>query len=53
LAGAAKNDFPISREELIQVVAENDKQRFSFDDSQPDRCGGVPRYVFVTPNPTE
>jgi len=33
LAGAAKNGFPISAEELLQVVAENDKQRFAFDAS--------------------
>lgn len=34
LAGAAKIGFPISKEELDQVVAENDKQRFSFDESR-------------------
>jgi putative RNA 2'-phosphotransferase len=34
LAGAAKIGFPITREELDQVVAENDKQRFSFDDTR-------------------
>jgi putative RNA 2'-phosphotransferase len=33
LAGAAKLRFAISREELLQVVAENDKQRFSLDES--------------------
>jgi putative RNA 2'-phosphotransferase len=33
LAGAAKLRFAISREELQQVVAENDKQRFSLDES--------------------
>ena len=33
LAGAAGQGFHFSREELQQVVAENDKQRFSFDDS--------------------
>jgi putative RNA 2'-phosphotransferase len=31
LAAVAKNQFPISREELNEVVATNDKQRFSFD----------------------
>jgi putative RNA 2'-phosphotransferase len=34
LAGAAKQGFIISREELRQVVAENDKQRLSLDDSE-------------------
>ncbi|HVW37421.1 MAG TPA: RNA 2'-phosphotransferase [Pirellulales bacterium] len=33
LAGAARIGFPISREELRQVVAENDKRRFSLDES--------------------
>jgi putative RNA 2'-phosphotransferase len=33
LAGAAKLGFPISREELAQVVVESDKQRFSFDET--------------------
>lgn len=33
LAGAAKYGFAISSEELVQVVAENDKQRFAFDAS--------------------
>jgi putative RNA 2'-phosphotransferase len=33
LSGAAKNDFPISREELERVVAESDKKRFSFDEA--------------------
>src|SRR5947207_931876 len=33
LAGASKLDFPISSEELAQVVAESDKKRFSFDES--------------------
>src|SRR5262249_17885632 len=33
LAGAANIGFEISREELNQVVAESDKQRFSFDAS--------------------
>jgi putative RNA 2'-phosphotransferase len=31
LAACAKNQFPISQEELNQVVANNDKKRFSFD----------------------
>lgn len=31
LAACERNNFPVSREELEQVVAENDKQRFSFD----------------------
>lgn len=31
LAACAKNQFSISREELNTVVANNDKQRFSFD----------------------
>jgi putative RNA 2'-phosphotransferase len=33
LAGAAKNGFSITKEELVQVVAENDKKRFAFDDA--------------------
>jgi putative RNA 2'-phosphotransferase len=33
LAAASKNGFEISRSELQQVVATNDKQRFAFDDS--------------------
>jgi putative RNA 2'-phosphotransferase len=33
LVGAAKQGFPITDEELLQVVAENDKQRFSFDET--------------------
>lgn len=33
LAGAATIGFPISREELEQVVAENDKKRFSLDET--------------------
>ena len=33
LGGAAKRRFPITREELDWVVAENDKQRFSFDET--------------------
>lgn len=33
LTACAKNAFPISRSELDEVVAENDKQRFSFDKS--------------------
>src|SRR4051794_40064836 len=32
LAAAAGDRFPISREELVEVVRENDKQRFSFDE---------------------
>jgi len=31
LAACARNHFPISREELNEVVANNDKKRFSFD----------------------
>jgi putative RNA 2'-phosphotransferase len=31
LAACARNAFPISRAELEEVVARNDKQRFSFD----------------------
>ncbi len=34
LAGAAKIGFPISRDELEQVVAESEKRRFSFDESR-------------------
>jgi putative RNA 2'-phosphotransferase len=33
LAACARNHFPISPEVLQQVVKENDKQRFSFDDT--------------------
>jgi RNA:NAD 2'-phosphotransferase (TPT1/KptA family) len=33
LDGAAKHGFPITREELLQVVQENDKQRFAIDES--------------------
>ncbi len=33
LAGAAEIGFPISRDELDRVVAENDKQRFSLDEA--------------------
>lgn len=33
LAACRKNAFAISRAELDEVVAENDKQRFSFDES--------------------
>ena len=33
LAACAAHRFPVSREELEQVVAENDKRRYSFDDS--------------------
>lgn len=33
LTGAAQAGFPIGREELERVVAENDKRRFAFDES--------------------
>jgi putative RNA 2'-phosphotransferase len=33
LAGCARNGFLITREQLEVVVSENDKRRFSFDDS--------------------
>jgi putative RNA 2'-phosphotransferase len=33
LAACVKNRFPISQEELEQVVEESDKQRFSFDET--------------------
>src|SRR5436305_9146126 len=33
LAACAHQRFPISREELAQVVAGSDKQRFAFDDT--------------------
>lgn len=33
LAGAARIGFPITRSELEHVVAENDKRRFSFDET--------------------
>ena len=33
LEGAGKLGFPITREELLQVVAENDKQRFALDET--------------------
>ena len=33
LTGCAKRGFPLSRAELVEVVARNDKQRFSFDPS--------------------
>ncbi|MEF8824578.1 MAG: RNA 2'-phosphotransferase [Desulfohalobiaceae bacterium] len=33
LAALGKNNFPVTRRELEQVVAENDKQRFSLDQS--------------------
>jgi putative RNA 2'-phosphotransferase len=33
LAACAKNRFPISRAQLDEVVAQNDKQRFSFDET--------------------
>ena len=34
LAGAVRQGFPITKDELCEVVAENDKQRFSFDESE-------------------
>ena len=33
LAACTRNGFPISREELDEVVARNDKKRYSFDDT--------------------
>lgn len=33
LAACARRGFPISRQELAEVVARNDKQRFSFDET--------------------
>ncbi len=33
LAGCARRNFPVSRQELDEVVASNDKQRFSFDET--------------------
>jgi putative RNA 2'-phosphotransferase len=33
LAACGRNSFPITREELDEVVASNDKQRFSFDET--------------------
>ena len=33
LAGAAEQSFPISRDELMRVVAESDKQRFAIDEA--------------------
>ena len=33
LAGCARNRFPITRDELLEVVAKNDKQRFAFDET--------------------
>ncbi len=33
LEGAGKLGFPITEEELLQVVAENDKQRFALDET--------------------
>src|SRR4051812_44215188 len=35
LAACAHNRFPIRRDELVEVVARNDKRRFSFDESGP------------------
>jgi putative RNA 2'-phosphotransferase len=34
LTACRRNNFPISREELEEVVEKNDKQRFSFDESK-------------------
>lgn len=34
LNGAENHGFPITKAELLQVVAENDKQRFSLDDTE-------------------
>ncbi len=34
IEGARKQRFPITEEELLQVVAENDKQRFSMDETR-------------------
>lgn len=34
LDGAEKHGFPITKAELFQVVAENDKQRFSLDETE-------------------
>lgn len=34
LAGAARQGFEITRDELFQVVAENDKRRFSLDETR-------------------
>lgn len=34
LAACAKNQFPITRTQLNEVVAQNDKQRFSFDSTK-------------------
>ncbi|TGE24372.1 RNA 2'-phosphotransferase [Hymenobacter aquaticus] len=33
LAGAARHGLPLTRAQLDEVVADNDKQRFAFDDS--------------------
>jgi putative RNA 2'-phosphotransferase len=33
LEACAKNNFPVTREELDEVVARNDKRRFSFDEA--------------------
>jgi putative RNA 2'-phosphotransferase len=33
LAGCARNRFPVTRDELQEVVTRNDKQRFSFDET--------------------
>lgn len=34
LAACARHNFPLTREELEEVVARNDKQRFSFDETR-------------------
>jgi putative RNA 2'-phosphotransferase len=34
LAGAARSGFQISREELLEVVADSDKQRFALDETK-------------------
>jgi putative RNA 2'-phosphotransferase len=34
LAACTRNQFPVSREELREVVARNDKQRFAFDPTE-------------------
>ena len=36
LEGAAKHDFPITKAELLQVIAESDKQRFALDETEPN-----------------
>jgi putative RNA 2'-phosphotransferase len=34
LVGADRQGFPITKEELAQVIADNDKQRFALDDTE-------------------